>query len=277
MKKIVSLFLLLFLLPSLFSMNVSADVGPKPSVTVTIKNAPDKSYYVTFLGDREPYGPWRKVSDVSLKEDASDRDKAYAYFANYSDADGYIFLGNMSEDLKGFDSFSWTYYPPDSFKIAIYSPDDDTFFVSEICEREAFNSYFEITYGSPDVKEESHFGKDFFHGVLRALVTVAVELALGYLFGFREKKQILTILIVNLITQLLLNIGLMLTDYFAGALVWLVMFVILEIAVIVIEMIVYLFAMRKQKKWKLVLYAILANVLSGALTFYSVFLSWVGI
>ncbi|MCR4633800.1 MAG: hypothetical protein K5648_06715 [Erysipelotrichaceae bacterium] len=271
MKKIFLIFLVSFLMASSFLCDVHADVGPKPSVTVYLDDVPEGPYFVTLFSDREVYGPWRKTEASEVKEAVSDKDKAFASFAAYEDRDGYCFLGNMSEEMEGKGTFSWTYYPPDSFKVAVYSLKEDRLYLSDICEREAFDSYFHarIRDGKLLIEEESHLGNTLLKTLLRALATVAVELALAYLFGYRSKKHILSILAVNLITQILLNVFLMLGDYFGGMLVWMVLFPIGELTVIVLEMILYIALLRKEKKGKLIFYVFLANLLSAALTFFT--------
>ncbi len=273
MKKFFLLLLTSLLIASSSLCDVHADVGPKPSVTVYFDDVPEGTYFVTLLSDREVYGPWRKVEVSEIKEGTSDKDKAFAAFVSYEDEDGYCFLGNMSEEMTGKGTFAWTYYPPESFKVAVYSVKEGRLYLSDICKREAFDSYFHarIKDGQLLIEEESHLGKTLFKTLLRALVTVAVELALAYLFGYRSKKHILSILIVNLISQTALNVFLMLGDYFGGMLVWMILFPIGEIAVIVLEMILYIALLRKEKKGKLIFYVFLANLLSAALTFFAFF------
>ena len=253
------------LLISLFPQVLSADVGPKPSVTVTIEGTPEaKTYYVTLLSEKEDYGPWHKISEEA--EDGSS-DEGFAYFANYQDKDGYCFQGQY-EKLSGDGEFHWGYYPPERFKIAIYCPEDDVLYLSDPYEREEFNSYFTVQYGtSPlEVKVESHLGRDILNGLLRALATIAVEMALAYLFAFRSRSQLITIFITNMITQIFLNVFLAVTDAYGGLLVWMMMFVVGELAVLAIEELVYLVSFKKEKKWKVFLYTLLANFLTAVLT-----------
>ncbi|MBQ5444258.1 MAG: hypothetical protein IIU29_03645 [Erysipelotrichaceae bacterium] len=106
---------------------------------------------------------------------------------------------------------------------------------------------------------------------------MAVELAVAYLFGYRKKRHIITILIVNLITQILLGVVMMLADHYGGLLTWMIFFPIAEIAVIVLEMVLYQILIRNEKRGKLILYAILANLLTAALTFAFTFYDWAGL
>ena len=127
-----------------------------------------------------------------------------------------------------------------------------------------------MTYGSSlSVVEEDRFGTVLLHGLLRAFITIAVELGLAFLFGYREKKQLIIIVITNLITQLILNIFLSSSIYYGGTLVWMTMFILGELLVVIIEEIVYMISFRKRGKGKAFLYALLANFLSAILTFFT--------
>ena len=275
-KKVLLFFAVVFLFVSLFPHTLSADMGPKPSVSIKVEGIEGMKYFVTLLSDKEQYGPWSKIEEVD-NHSSDAEDIAFAYFANYDDPDGFCFLGNMSEMLEGDGEFSWTYYPPDKFKIAIYCFDESSLSVSDVYERDAFNAYYTVQYEKDLLKvdEEIHLGKALLSGIFRALVTIAVEMALAYLFKYRERKQIMTILIVNIITQLLLNVFLSVCDYLGGILVWMMMFVIGEIAVLILEYLIYLIAFKKEKRGKLFLYTLLANLLSGVFTFIGTIATYV--
>ena len=207
MKKNGIFLLAVFCFLSLFTRPVFADVGPKPSVTVIVENAPDKSYYVTLLA-KKGYGPWQQVTDMEgMPVNSEEESKAAQMFLEYEDKDGFFLLNNMSSDMKGKNQFTWSYYPPEEFKIAICCPQDGTIYVSEALEREAFYSYFRVTYGDSSLHaiEESHLGRSFLNSLLRVAVTIVVELFLAWIFGYRQKKEVLTIAIVNVITQMILN------------------------------------------------------------------------
>ena len=265
MKKIFSILLSSFLILNLFPYTLKADMGPKPSVTVTVEGLDsNKTYYMSLLTDDDSYGPWNRLTEDMIDQN----NPAEVAFLNYKDSDGYASLDYYQK--IGGNKCSWSYYPPYKFKIAIYCVEDDSMLVSDIFSRTAFESCFLANYGPTlTVEEQDNSGTVMLHGILRALVTIVVELGLALLFKYREKKQIVIIIITNLITQLLLNLFLASTIYYGGALVWMIMFVIGELLVLIIEEIVYMISFRKMGKGKAFLYALLANVISGALTFFS--------
>lgn len=263
MKKI---FIYILLITLLLSQRVSADVGPKPSVNISFDNVGNKTYYVTLLSETDVYGPYHDVGNNLINDVQNDEDKAFNVIAEYALNDDYYFYGDLSKIDKDNNLYRWSYYPPKKFKLAIYCVEDGTLRVSDTYERVAFDSYFNVDMNDTNIilDEKVELGNRFKGFALRVIVTILVEVLLGLLFTFRSKKEIKTIVIVNLITQLLLNLIMLFFDYYLGAMVWMIIFPILEIVILVIEIIVYMISFKDKKKWKIALYAIIAN----AITFY---------
>lgn len=91
---------------------------------------------------------------------------------------------------------------------------------------------------------------------LACLVTVIVETALFWLFGYRSRDEILVVVCTNVITNLLLN--LVLSGIFFSVCGW--MIVLGELIVIVMETAIYSFAFGRFGK--VIALTIAANVLS---------------
>ena len=99
---------------------------------------------------------------------------------------------------------------------------------------------------------------------LACLVTVIVETALFWLFGYRSRDEILVVVCTNVITNLLLN--LVLSGIFFS--VWGWMIVLGELIVIIIETAIYTFAFgRFGKVLALTAAANLLSVFIGLLLF----------
>ena len=123
------------------STTVKADIGPKPSVVIEVIGFEEKEYYVTLLSERDSTGPW---SYGNKYYDYMGEEWVFEEFEKYQDKDGYYFLSFM-EDCSEDDTFEWTYYPPQKFKVLIYTTEDKQFYCSEeIYERYAFDSYFQV-------------------------------------------------------------------------------------------------------------------------------------
>ena len=186
----------------------------------------------------------------------------------------------MSETKK----IEWTYYPPDSFKILLYYPETQSFVVSGIYERYAFDAYYTVDMDginigsvaydeerSTDERIEAYRSYPYTQEVLslaaRIVITILMEMGIALLFGFRRKKQLLLLIGVNTATQILLNVLLNGTNYNAGLLAFVGFYILLELVVFVLEAILYCIWMKKfsaqpRKNWFYVLYSLVANGVS---------------
>lgn len=261
MRKWIQTVLTIFISLVVFIVPVKADIGPKPSVNLTFKNMPEGKYYVTLLTSKDSYGPWRPITEETFLEE-DEQEVAKAFLEAIKDKELYCYENIQECSDNHF--YSWSYYPPNDFIIGIYFPNTKTVILSEPLERVAFDSYFTVTYTQEGlvIHEEMNFQEKGLNFLLRVIATVVIELLLGLLFGYRSKKERRVILITNIITQLLLHGIMFLLDYYMGALVWVFLFPVLEIGVFVIELIVYLIAMKDHHKGKTFFYALLANAIT---------------
>ena len=288
-KKTVSFILFVMIIMAAFPTSASADMGPKPSVVVDFDGLSGETYYVTLLSSVESTGPFSALS--FHKRDNPELDEMEMFygdeedypifrkFLEYQDPDGYYFLQyfqNCSETHR----FSWTYYPPPDFKVLLYFPDKDSFVVSGSFERYAFDSYFSATitnkvqpnsifYDYMTVSRSYNYRGETLSLIARIILTIALELLIALLFLFREKKQLLFIIAVNLVTQVGLNVALNTINFSYGPLAFIFAFVLLEMAVFIIEATLYAVFLRKISKafvpvWKPIVYAFVANAASFA-------------
>lgn len=280
MKRKLSQLIIVFLcMVMLFPIGVNADTGPKPSVRIKFENMGDELCYGTLLAKEESTGPasaWDgKEENINLS--FVDRD-IWEAFVNYEDSDGYYFLqwAWIVSDTK---ELSWTYYPPNEFKVFLYYPETNTFMVSDVCKRYAFDTYYTVDMDGIEIgsikyddnlssnqRLEAFKSYEFKNEVkalgCRMLITVVVEVLIGLLFKFRN-KELLYILFINVITQIILNVLLNIYTGFGYYFVYLS----LELLVFVIEAIFYCL-MFKKKKWHCVLYSVVANVSSFVIGLY---------
>ena len=280
MKRKLSKLIIVFLcMVMLFPIGVNADTGPKPSVRIKFENMGDELCYGTLLAKEESTGPasaWDgKEENIYLS--FVDRD-IWEAFVNYEDSDGYYFLqwAWIVSDTK---ELAWTYYPPNEFKVLLYYPETNTFMVSDVCKRYAFDTYYTVDMDGIEIgsikydenlssnqRLETFKSYEFKNEVkalgCRMLITVVVEVLIGLLFKFRN-KELLYILFINVITQIILNVLLNIYTGFGYYFVYLS----LELLVFVIEAIFYCL-MFKKKKWHCVLYSVVANVSSFVIGLY---------
>ena len=204
-------------------------------------------------------------------------------FVDYEDADGYYFL-QIGWQVNEKKELAWTYYPPDNFKILLYYPETDKYVVSGICERYAFDTYYTVDMAGVDIGSVEYdenqsnndrldayksyqYKQEILSLVARILITIAIEMGIALLFGFRGKKALLLLVGVNTVTQIILNVLLNIINFRSGSRAFVMGYIGLELAVFAIEATLYAVLMRKltgmAKSTRFyVLYALAANVAS---------------
>lgn len=273
-KRLFAALLALFVLVPMMAGVVSADMGPKPSTIITIPGA-EEPMVLTLLGDKENYGPNWAVKPGEKPGDRVEAKDAWAVFRDYEDPDGFLFYGELWEG-----QVRWTYWPPETFKVAVYYPERDLLWVSEdIYTRYAFRSHYRLTLPPPGenavsgevdmiLKKEHNVFTELGGLVFRIVLTLAVELTLAGFFGFRSKKQLRLILLTNLVTQVGLNVLLWMWYFYDGILMAMIRLLLAELLVLIAELTVYLLKLREEESaGRTMLYTLCANALSVVLGF----------
>ena len=299
-KKTVTRALALFLcaasLLAVLAFPASADTGPKPSVRVNFLHLGSELCYGTLLSATPSTGPasvwngderWAMHNGNELYASRDLDEATWRAFVEYKDKDGFYFLQEtwrVSETKE----IAWTYYPPSPFKILLYFPEKNAFAVSGICERYAFDTYYtvdmdgiqidKVEYDEDSSTDERidawlhatpsyEYRDEILSLIARILITIAIEIALALCFALREKKQLLVIAATNIVTQIALNVLLNVVNYRSGPQVFVILYLLLELAVFAIETVVYCLllprvSVRKRPPARYVLYALVANAAS---------------
>ncbi len=287
---------LLFILPTAV-LTASADAGLKRVLNVTIKGG-DSGCYLTFFTasknwsmhkafdtDAERKEIFENALDASLSNVYQDNakslakqhaDLAYRRFKEYQDPDGYIFSG-YGEFLNS-DGTIIVYEPPEDFKILLYYPESDTVSSSgklspiqlhtgvtvKVENDQITSAYCNAVSSQPDLI-------DFIMMLNSLIVTIIVELLIALCFLFTKGKQILTVVLVNLVTLPVLNLFLAIINPPIYGSLFSFPYVLFEIAVIIVETLLYLHFLPKYSKgastpkWRIITYAIVANLVTYAI------------
>ncbi len=267
MKKILLRSLSILLIFGIFIQPIFADMGPKPSVEIEIKGLEEFEYFVTLLGKEKSTGPTQAfdVTKQSIYGQADERYNVLLKMSDYIDNDNFYLLEHV-QNCTGINQFKWGYFPPQTFKVLIYVVELDQFFVSDIIERYAFKSTFEIEIDLINNEVIVNKAIDYKTIVVsfsaRVLLTIIVEMLVTILFGLVLTKKWKIILGMNLITQIVLNVALNLFNYRNGAFSTLIIYFLLEILIVIIESIGYSCLIKDVEKSTLVTYTLLANILS---------------
>ena len=255
-----------------------ADTGPKPAVSVNVKNLGGAKCYATLLSEREQYGPYCTTEIEKRWDEMRAETAVWEAFAGYKDPDGFFFLQELW-DLRYVPKYAWEYHPPRIFKVLLYWPDEGRFAVSEITEAKDFYSLFEVdasevrfadgsNIGTIAVKPVDSYSYRIWAFVSRVIITLAVELLIALAFLFRTKREWLVIIATNILTQIALGIFATISVVQGGRdMQFFVTLAFLELGVAIIEAVVYILFLRKAsgKKrglWVYVVYALVANAAS---------------
>ena len=250
MKKKLLFLLLILLLP----ISASADTGPKPSITIKLKNMNTTNYKIDLL------------SDFSDKKEYID--DIVDHYSEYKNEPIYKFHeGNMyATTLRNFllhgsiegnknKSHTFTYFGvPNEFKVIIQMP-DGTIKVSELLKKKAFD--YNVTLDVNDMKLVSE-NKDIniFNYFKLLLITVIIELLIALLF---KTKKYYVIIVTNIITNTLLQFAMFKNSS-------ILLFIMFEIIIFISEYFIYLRYIDIDKK-NLLTYTLLANIITMLITF----------
>lgn len=269
-KKILAFLICIITAVSMLPLWASADIGPKPSVSVTIEGVAGETYYATLLSEKRSTGPASAYDGSYARYTADDEDyDIWETFVAYEDSDGYYFLQEFW-DCTGKDSFKWGYYPPDPFKILLYFPEQDVFVSTGIYERYAFDAYYKVSlddFEVVSVEKTYDYSLEAVNLAVRIVITILVELLLALLFGFRSKRQLVLLAGINVSTQIILNVLLNIINYNKGYFAFVFYYILLELLVLTIEAVVYGAVLCREKygtvsKTRAIAYAFVANAVS---------------
>ena len=312
-KRIGSILLCAMLLFAMLPSTALADIGPKPSVEIQFTGVKEGViYYATLLSYHESTGPASAWDGDPLS--SKEGDFIWKAFVEYEDNDGYYFLQEYW-DCTDTDQFRWGYYPPTPFKVLCYFPETGTYAVSEIYERYAFDTYYKVDLSAvmeqieagqqsgnmsegqessqkmPIMKAKKNYDYtwELISLAARIIITILLEMGLALCFGYRHKNQLRFLVVVNIVTQIVLNVLLNVFNYRNGHWSFVFYYFLLELLVILIEAILYVLVLPKmsmkitkdrigsadpgkkvsvpktiQKRYA-VIYAVIANVASFAI------------
>ena len=274
MKKIKIIFSLI-LFTILFSLIspvkvVNADMGPKPASYITIKGI--EGDYVACFAAQNAFGPnidyemWLEYQDESWTQE-------YNPIMEYKDEEGFKWIERYYT-CRDESKISFTYYCPDIYKIVIYQ-NDELYMATEALEMYAYATYYEIDFSTgtintpKDIKVTNTY--DYLGETLgllfRIVATLAIEIGVFYLFRLYTKRNLNVVLIINLITQIFLNVAVNVINYTSGILSAILLLFLIEFIILIVEFIAYQILLKDKNRFLIILYPIIANLLSFGLGF----------
>lgn len=288
---IISVFWSTLLLP----VPASAAAGAKPSVYVYFENISDEPCYATLLcypyymemGPLIPYyGTPESERHLIAHDDEASKDYSFEHeiweaFVGYEDPDNYMFV-QWWFNVRNTPVLDWLYLAPSEFKILLYYPERNGFAVSDSFERYAFNAYYTVDMSKTDLSvlqngdgsvahissvRKSYpyaWGKEILSLLIRTLIAVGIEAGVALLFRLRERKTLLAIVLINVVTQLALNVALNIFVFHNNAESFTDFYLQMEVCVFALESIIYClvlnrFTAKEHRQCYYVAYALAAN------------------
>ncbi len=258
----------------LFPIIAVADVGPKPQLTITVKNPPAEVYYLDLLIEGEDR--YCNISDKSKYDD-----EKLALLENYHEDGWHAGLvkgtsvpmwGNLKGVKKGdtmIHTFGYVGVPED-FKIIIITP-ENRIIVSPEVHRNTFQAQITYDYATGNVLQPSMAVSYLIQFLTTCIPTLLIEGVILMLFRFSLKQNLKVFLAINLITQIFLTASMGTVLLKQGGFSAFLVFIPLELMILVFEILAFSKLLRQHSVKRRVLYALTANVISAAA---GVFLIW---
>ncbi|MBO4456281.1 MAG: hypothetical protein J5802_01030 [Butyrivibrio sp.] len=257
-------FLCLFIL---LKESVCADIGPKPSITVTVTNAP-RDYYIALLGNHgEQASEDSELKIKGIVTLASVRE----YLENFS-YQGWDFFESPVGDNIYYSNYEHTYVfsymVPNPFRFIVIKPNGEVHVSKEYSlEQYNYTCTYDFAEGAITEYKAVKAFKRIFYVIFCYVMTILLEFGVFCAFRYpRTRSNIVSLAVVNALTNIPLNIFL---AGFPGGWEVYVLNELLEILILIIESIIYAIVLKnaegKRKPIKSILYGISANSVSAIL------------
>lgn len=276
-SKIILILILSLCITSTLISNVNADMGQKPSITITLKNMTSDNYLIDLLVYDETgqnyaspmnyNGNGEQYSDsYSTLETITVEQLKTLYEINY---DGWISESTRWEayllfaDCSGNSTYEhrFSYFgTPDKYKVLIINNDTGEIKLSEEIIREDFTSNITIDYQNMEVISEGSI--NIAKIVLALVTTIVVEVIIALIMKLRNNIKL--IVITNIITNLVLQALLIIMPIES----YIIRLIIMEVIVIIAEYLIYKKYIKEQSTNKILSYTLVANLVTALLTFY---------
>ena len=303
--KICIRVLLLFLIVSVFFVNtkpLQANAGPPANVEVVIINS-DVDYYFDLLVPLESMLNQQDIDDALLRIDRIREEEYHSFYytndyptalATFQDDDQFV-ANTLYGEVDYFYRMSYLESDQDQifrmwlgvpkiFKIVLYT-EHGSIITSERIEMDQFDyrltydlegidltvDQFEVGTISGFVGNPLTNPATILNFFVRVLLTVAVEVSLLFLFGFRKKHTYIFVALMNVITQSALTFGTLAAFYGSrsyGVSALIITFIIGELFVYTSEFILVGVFVKEKALWYRLLYVLVANTVTIVLGFY---------
>ncbi len=258
-----------------FGSSVKADMGPKPSIKLTVVNASD-DYYVALL---DCY-PNEDRTNSELKLDNVTDESVNAYLEEFVYDRWHFFqspVGNNVFHSTEEGVYDFTYSVPNPFRVVLISA-DGTVKVSEEFTKEEYNAVCTYDAASGKITEyrTNRIARRVIYTAICYILTILIELGVLAAFGYPFNKfNIICFFMINTITNIPYNI--VIANMSKGGIALIVFSFLMECLIFVVEALFYLFTIKYKDGTvhhkRNLFYSIAANAASAAFGFVGLFIA----
>ena len=272
--RVTFMFVLLLIL---FSNISNADMGPKPSITINLKNMVGDDYLIDLLvydkdgksysspidynGKGENYDEARRINNL---ETITIQELKMLHRINYN---GWIAVGTrwncnlVFSDCKGNNEHTHEFSyigTPDTFRVVIIDEKTGLTKVTDVIHKEHYKETITLDVNGMRILQVGSIKSFLLSLLLTEVCTIIIEMSFAILVHLKQHYKI--IIWTNLISNLCLHIGLLVVPFS-----YYISFAILEIVIIIAEFIIYNKSMKNETIKHKLTYTIIANLLSGVI------------
>ncbi|MCK4551650.1 MAG: hypothetical protein KAU02_01940 [Tenericutes bacterium] len=272
-------------------MVVGANSGPPSNVQIQVINN-EVDFNFDLLIDNNSLLSQNQIDQALIRIASGDYDYEYndtaflIYMASYQDSEGFVsnlLYGNPEfyrtydyDDDRGYIATMYLNVPKE-FKALLYT-DTEVIITSELIIMSQFD--FRLTFDLVDVDmsiNQNNVGvvsgyignpwgnlTTWVNFLLRLILTLGIELGVLYLFGFKKKSTYIFVTLMNVVSQILLNIALIAAFYNnpSGGYNYIFTFIIGEFVVFTLELVIISIFVKEHRLFKKIEYSLCANTAS---------------
>ncbi|MBQ2766852.1 MAG: hypothetical protein IJF49_02110 [Clostridia bacterium] len=279
-NRMMLLLTMLILLTAVLVLPIAADFGPKPSLSVTVINPPDETYYMDLLIPTDPTQEY--FSNLSEEELAACPPEVLACLRDYNDENWRTALTYGTRiplfgDLVGrtltngnvVHHFSY-YATPTEYRLIFVTAEGDTY-VSPTIERHSFRQTLTYDFSAQEIVSQTSIPRAYLiQFTMTCLCTLVLEGILLWVFGFLRKEHrgynLGVFALLNLLTQIVLTAVSGSALIFEGAYAAYFALVLSEIGIFAFEAVALARLLRGYTRGRRVGYALTANLVSAVVS-----------
>lgn len=266
MKKFLSVLLISMSILLAFPLQAYADSGPKPTLKIIVENPPSEEYYLDLLIDypnanyswldKEKFNP-EKLELLNSYRDGNWRPALVTGTIVPMSSSGLIGKVNGTTMIHDFGYIG----VPNKFKIIILTNDNKIISSKEV-NTYTFDSVVYYDFETNKVKTTSSLGFFALKFLGTCILTLIIEGFIMLFFKFSIKKNWKVFLSINVVTQLLLYICLLLITARSSLMYYLTTIIPIELLILIIEAVYYSKKLKEHSIIRRINYAVVANILS---------------